>query len=145
MSSYFWPQCRQWHTNAYAPTSASVSDGVWSAARCRPVCLPDFSRTYSMCHRVHLSPRCSADFHLFDLQCHNIWTPGLANNLSWNIFTSVMTPDLQACTLAHPHIHTPRHAHLSYKFQAHSFDKARYVYRGWICQPIPLFHIQQSF
>lgn len=79
-----------------------------------------------MCHCVHLSLQCYTDFHLFDLQCHNIWTPGPdwshthpeANNLSWNTVRRVMTPDLQTHTLTH--LINTRHVHQTF-LQGKSF------------------------
>lgn len=125
MSSHIHKERHTISTHPFPP----VSDGIWSAARCRPVCAPDFFRS-RLRHRVHLSLQRHTDFHLFwsavsqHMDCRPRTHPE-ASNLSWN--RRVMSPDWQTQTLSHTHLSY----FCCYKYQTHPSDEAWHVYRSF--------------
>lgn len=96
-----------------------------------------------MCHRVHLSLQSHTDFHLFDLLCHNIWTPRPVSSCTHPRSQQSVLEHIQMCYVSWL-TNTPRLFHC-YKYQTHSSDKTWHVYRGVSqssLQIFPLFHIQ---
>lgn len=127
------------HKHNHSSIPSGFSDGIWSAARCQPVCLPDISWTYVSQH-----PSVSAAQHPLS----SFWS-GVSQHMDCWTGLVPHPPRSQQSVLEGFHKCydswlTNTRTHLSNKFQTHSCDKTWHVYRSSVSRSslrtFSLFH-----